>query len=339
MSAVNRVLKVVVGAAFLVAALAVLGLGWVAWSWPPTHPDVPIPQVEASEDPEVIERGAYLFHAVAHCTACHMPTDEWLALEAGAKGVPAGDRVWELGPLGTLRTPNLTPDSATGVGAWTDGELARVMEHSVLPNDEPALMMNSAGAMGEEDLRALISYMRAMEPVERAREPRRDLSLLGRLFLLTELRLFASPRPEALRAPDGPPPGEDVSRRRGEYLARGPAACAFCHTPVDPASGELEGPLFSGGDPMPDVLDPEMEFIGPNLTPGGALAGWGEDDFVEAFRAGRRFEGSPMPWQNYAGMTEEDLRSIYRYLESLEPSGRDPGPIHRKAGWEAGEGS
>src|SRR5262245_4198390 len=32
---------------------------------------VPLPDVKASQDPEVIARGAYIANAVAHCSACH----------------------------------------------------------------------------------------------------------------------------------------------------------------------------------------------------------------------------------------------------------------------------
>ena len=36
-------------------------------------------------------------------------------------------------------------------------------------------------------------------------------------------------------------------------------------------------------------------------------------------RTGKGAEGSPMPWANFARMTDDDLRAIYRYLRSLPP--------------------
>jgi hypothetical protein len=41
-----------------------------------------------------------------------------------------------------------------------------------------------------------------------------------------------------------------------------------------------------------------------------------------------------MPWDNYRELTETDLRSIYRFLRSLEPVANDTGPVYRPAGWQ-----
>jgi hypothetical protein len=43
-----------------------------------------------------------------------------------------------------------------------------------------------------------------------------------------------------------------------------------------------------------------------------------------------------MPWESFARMTEDDLRSVYRYLKSLPPTRKVIGPSHRKAGWKPG---
>ena len=51
-----------------------------------------------------------------------------------------------------------------------------------------------------------------------------------------------------------------------------------------------------------------------------------EDEFVARFRAGRAIPGSPMPWQGYARMAEDDLRAIYRYLMTVPPARNDVGP-------------
>ena len=41
-----------------------------------------------------------------------------------------------------------------------------------------------------------------------------------------------------------------------------------------------------------------------------------------------------MPWENFAEMTDADLRSLFRYLKSLPPVAHDTGPSHRPAGWK-----
>jgi hypothetical protein len=43
--------------------------------------------------------------------------------------------------------------------------------------------------------------------------------------------------------------------------------------------------------------------------------------------------GSKMPWENFARMTDDDLKSIYRYLAAkVPPSDRNVGPTRRKRG-------
>jgi cytochrome c553 len=63
------------------------------------------------------------------------------------------------------------------------------------------------------------------------------------------------------------------------------------------------------------------------------LANLTEDTFVERFKkAGRLVAGSKMPWENLARLTDEDLRSLYQYLQSLPPTKRSVGPTRRARG-------
>jgi len=51
-----------------------------------------------------------------------------------------------------------------------------------------------------------------------------------------------------------------------------------------------------------------------------------EDQFVARFRQGRIIPGSPMPWQAFSQLADDDLRAIYRYLMTVPPVKRDVGP-------------
>jgi hypothetical protein len=44
---------------------------YVARTWDRTY-DVPVPQLKASTDPTVIQRGEYIVHGPAHCVECHV---------------------------------------------------------------------------------------------------------------------------------------------------------------------------------------------------------------------------------------------------------------------------
>lgn len=100
------------------------------------------------------------------------------------------------------------------------------------------------------------------------------------------------------------------------------------------------GPLFSGEDHAePDPKEAGYELVIPNLTPDpetGILKGRSEDSFVARFRAGRLLAGSKMPWEAYVNLTEADLRSLFRFLQSLPPVKHDVGPTHRVIGWKRG---
>ena len=80
-------------------------LGVFAAKWQPTFPDTPKPDITASDDPQVIAHGKYLFEAVAHCGACHMPAEDYWAWKPGDAMVPKGGHEWHFGPLGTIRSP------------------------------------------------------------------------------------------------------------------------------------------------------------------------------------------------------------------------------------------
>lgn len=328
----TSVLKIGAGFAGVgVVAIAAIA-AWISLSWPPTFQEVPTPEIEATDDPEVIAEGEYLFHTVAHCTACHVPKETVFSMEDGERLAPVGGTVWEFGPLGTLRSPNITSHPQTGIGDWTDGEIARVIRHGIRPDDKPAMMMTFAGPLSDEDLTAIISYMRTIEPVDNATVPA-DVTLFGKAMFRGPLSFFASPRPPEMTPPDYVPRGE-VSVERGRYLTDGPGMCVYCHSELDVDTGEIEGLPFAGGTPEPDLTDSTMEIVAPNITTGGVLENWTKEIFMTRMRGDRAVEGSNMPWENYRGMTDEDLESIYLYLQSVEPSDNDVGPQHRPSDWE-----
>jgi mono/diheme cytochrome c family protein len=176
--------------------------------------------------------------------------------------------------------------------------------------------------LSDEDLTALISFLRSEKPVRHEVAPH-DVSLLGTIvkaFVLTPRGPSAPPAATVPRA---------VTPEYGRYLANSVGNCVGCHTKVDMRTGEYIGPKFAGGAPHPSSTDPSQNFVTPNLTPDprwGWLNGWSEDAFAARFRAGRMRRGSPMPWEAFARMNEDDARALYRYLKSLPavPGGPDP---------------
>ena len=104
------------------------------------------------------------------------------------------------------------------------------------------------------------------------------------------------------------------------------------------AGNTQSGPDMSGGiQADPDPKDPNMEIQAPNLSPDpktGHLRDWNEEKFLARFGTGEAFVSTPMPWGSYMGMTNEDKRSLWLYLQSVKPTARDTGPTYRKVGWK-----
>jgi mono/diheme cytochrome c family protein len=308
-------------------------LGYAQLTYKRDFSATPLPAIKASTDPKVLEHGAYVTHAIAHCSACH-GNGEFTRnkqLPPDPKDLRGG-YVLHAGPFGTFYPVNLTPDPETGIGKLSDSELARVIRHGVAPAGTlDPLMSFAVGPMSDEDLTAVVSYLRSLPPVKSATPPD-EWGLLAKV-------LAGKFDPRMTTAPAYVPPGE-ARPERGDYLANGPALCAGCHTPRDPMKGfGAVGPSFSGCvHADPDPTDPEMEICPPNLTPDpdtGILTNYTEETFVERIKKGPRVtKGSPMPWENFALMTDEDLKSLYRYFRTLPPAKHNSGPTRRKRGWK-----
>jgi cytochrome c553 len=145
--------------------------------------------------------------------------------------------------------------------------------------------------------------------------------------------------------------------QRGWYLAT-VGGCGDCHTPKTASMEPDTTRLLSGAPsnaPAPSKPNKAGEvvssagstaFRGPwgisyaaNLTPDpetGIAKEYTEALFVQALRTGKTPDGGsilpPMPWQNYAKMTDDDLKALWAYLQSLKPVKNKVKPPVRAAG-------
>lgn len=280
--------------------------------------EAPYPDITASTDSAVIARGAYLAYGPGHCAYCHIPAEK-LPLVAAGEHVPLSGG-WEMSiPPGIFRAPNITPDKETGIGKLTDSEIARSLRYMVNHNNKFILPVMEFTELSDEDLTAIISFLRSQPPVSNKIAPS-EYTLLGKALLAAG----------ALK-PQGPkktPPVSvvaDSTVSYGSYIANNVANCLGCHTARDMKTGAFIGPVFAGGFIMPAEYDPQMEgymFLSPNITPDpetGVMFNWDESTFIDRFKYGRLQPGSPMPWEAFSMMNEIELKALYRYLKSLEP--------------------
>lgn len=316
--------RILAGLAALVL-LAVTAVAAVAQlRWDRTF-DAPAPALRASTDSAVIARGRALVFGPAKCAACHTPGSQGPRIEAGEELPLVGGHEWAL-PVGTVRSPNLTPDPETGIGRRSDAELARMLRHGVRADGRAAIPFMEFQGMSDEDLVAVLSYLRSRPPVRNA-VPEHELNLAGRAVMALLIEPRSAPTPPPVQSP-----AEAATIERGAYLANEVAECASCHSQRSPVDGSYVGPRFAGGGEMPLEHKPGWVAVAPNLTPHpttGHITAWSEDQFVARFRTGKVGADSFMPWWAFQRMSDADLRAIYRYLRTLPPVENATGPLLR----------
>ena len=276
----------------LVLAFVVLyTIGSVKWnSIRGKEYEVPVEPITIPTDQATIARGEHIA-TIRMCKDCH--TENWSGQTDSVPG------------LITLSMPNLTR-GAGGVGATnTDEDWVRAIRHGVGYDGRGLLLMPSRVwyYLSDEDLADLIAYLKSLPPVDNE-PPKTELGPLGRVMMtlgqlppeLTEPDTTVidhdTPRPVA------PQPG--VTVEYGMYLAR---TCTLCH------GSELNGQTIFDGS------------VALNLTPGGEMKGWSEEDFIATMRTGVTPNGHQlkdvMPWKYFGQMTDDELKAVWMYLQSL----------------------
>jgi len=280
--------------------------------------------IKVSMTPERIARGAYIFTSVADCDGCHSQRD--FTLVGGpvvASGRGRGNVLSDLmsGLPGVVVAPNVTPDTETGIGSWTDGEKIRAIRDGV-DRDGNALfpMMPYAGFlnMSDDDVQSLVAFLDSLPPV-------RNPLPKTKLQFVPGLMIKSVPRP----AGSVPSPDRNNPKQYGEYLVS-LGGCQDCHTPTDAHGQPLAGKSFAGGQ---HFETPFGHVVSANITPDTqtGIGKWSEEFFLKKFLDYKSYveNGCPklsgpeaftlMPWLDFAQKTPDDLRAIYAYLRTLPP--------------------
>ncbi len=271
-------------------------------------------RAQDSQRSDLLERGRYL--AVAgDCTACHTVPG----------GTPfAGGRAIDT-PFGRLLTPNLTPDRETGLGAWSDDDFVRAMQHGIAPGDVhlyPALPYPYYTKVSRDDLLAIRAWLGTLDPVRNAVEVNQ---LPFPFEIRAELRAW-----DALFFKPGefqPRPDKGADWNRGAYLVEGLGHCGGCHTAKNRLGGDETSHALQGGS-LQDWYAPGL---GADLRSG--LGAWSADDIVAYLKTGSngaQLASGPMAevvTNSTSRMTGADLYAISTYLKDLPASQGEVRPV------------
>lgn len=253
----------------------------------------PTDQITIPTDAESIARGEHWVKA--ECIGCHGDN-------------LSGGPFFEA-PFGYIDAKNLTSGKG-GIGSeFTDADWIRALRHGVSPEGKSVLIMPASDFryFSDADLGDIIAYVKSIPPVDKeTREP--HLNLLGKALIGAGVFGKGVIVAEDIQQ-SGPVtssvPNAGITSEYGDYLVNA-SGCRTCH-----------GVNLTGGkSPDPTAIN------APNLTPGGELIAWKEADFIKAIRtgvaqSGHQLDPKQMPWEHYKNFSDDELKAIFMYLQSL----------------------
>jgi len=288
--------------------------------------NAPYPAIHAVNDSAVIERGKYLVFGPAHCSGCHSPAANQAKINNGEILPLIGGFEFNL-PIGKIYTPNITPDKETGIGNLADSVIARSLRYGVGRDGRALFDFMPFHNLSDEDLTAVISYIRSQPPVSN-KIPATRMNFIGKAvkaFLLKPV----GPDGEVAKAV-----AADTTAVYGKYLANYISNCRGCHTNRSLMTGAYTGPDFAGGLKFESAIEKGAYCVTPNITPDketGIMTTWTVDQFINRFRQKKVIAISEMPWDQFRNMKDDDLKAIYYYLKTLPPVKNVTGPLYVSA--------
>src|SRR5271165_6174392 len=293
-----------VGIGIVVAAMA--AAGWVLTAPRPVDPQT----ARAVSEPGDPAAGKIVFF-LAGCDSCHLSPGQ-----SDPTRLSGGQELRT--PFGSFFPPNISPDRADGIGAWSAVDLANAVMAGVSPDGRhlyPAFPYPSYARMSVKDIRDLFAFLRTTPPISGRARPDAlafPFSIRGAVGFW---KLLYLPAVESPRAADPADP-----EARGRYLVEGPGHCGECHSPRTFLGGVIASRRLTGA-PLPDGKGKA-----PNITATG-LADWSESDIAYALSTGLTPSGDslggPMAAvvRNLAQVPQDDLAAIAYCLKTFKPGG------------------
>jgi mono/diheme cytochrome c family protein len=254
--------------------------------------DIPPSDLTLPTDAGSVEFGKH--RAEILCEGCH---------GADLSGI---DNWFDSPALGNIDSANLTSGKGGLGNEFATEDYVRAIRHGVDRAGKPIFMIAvpSTAHLSDEDLGSIISYLKTIPPVYHTVRPR-HFTPLAKILLAVGV-LGKLPAESVSHDVHVTAPAAGATPEYGEYLVT-TNDCRVCH-----------GQSLNGG-PYPD---PTIKKISPNLTPGGELGFWTEEQFVNTIRTGRTPGGHEldpefMPWKYYRLFHDDELKAIWLYLQSL----------------------
>jgi len=266
-----------------------------------------------------VARGEELVKHLLLCGSCHTTPDANGNPSTNPTEFLAGGKKFTVnagGDLGTVDVyaPNLTPDNDTGLGLWTQGQVADAVTVGVdvdgLPL-WPTMPYQRFATLTFDDAQSIALYLKSLPPQHHA-VPEDT----GHPALAATAFDYSMIPHTTLAATD---PGY-AAAERGRYL--GILGCVTCHTPNGaPPLGLDVTKAFAGGRSFGGGLK------SANLTPDATgLAGWTIAEIVATLKTNQEkgtgvmllppMAGGP---DGFGGLFDNDLNDLAQYIHTLPP--------------------
>jgi cytochrome c553 len=240
---------------------------------------------------EAIERGGHIVTTRA-CSDCHDTSF-------------AGKKVIDDPLAGLFYGANITKGKGGLPEDYADIDYVRALRHGVGRDGRPLVLMPSHEYthLSDEDLGAVIAFLKSVPPVDRATVPLRVGPMIRALLVMDQVKLAAENIDHTSKREATVTAG--INPTYGKYLA---TSCIGCH-----------GDNLSGGK---IVGAPPDWPAAANLTkhPTSRVATWTEEQFIKTIRTKVRPDGtalSPIMPAAFGSMTDEELKALWTYIESL----------------------
>ena len=299
---------------FLLAALALiiaLVAAWVQLTPLPTY-EVKPPQVVIPTDSATLERGKKV--AELMCAHCHLGEDGKMS---GRLFTQASD------PFGEMWAANITQHPTKGIGRYSDGELAYLVRTGINRDGRVVGYMMCHPQMSDEDLGAVIAYLRSDAPMMQPSEAAYPAPAYLNSFLVKTLLKFGIFKPLPYDGQPKSAPSMTDQVAYGRYLATDLFECSACHSAsfetLDMITPENSPNFMGGGNPVPDH---DFNIVtSANITPSKehGIGNWTKEQFVAAVRTGQRPDGAILKpnMPRFAVLNDQEIDAIWAYIQTV----------------------
>ncbi len=286
----------------IVIILAGAFVTWRAFSMSVEHrPDV-------AATPDMVKRGEYLVLA-ADCVSCHT---------VAGQAPFSGGREFDLGNMGKLYSPNITPDKETGIGEWSDDDFRAALQLGIGKGGVhlyPAFPYASFTLLSDADALAIKAYLFSLKPVHSAPPPNAMSFPYNQRWLMAYWSwLFDS---NERLANDSTKPAE---WNQGRYLVEALGHCGECHTSRNLLQAVNRSKAYAG------AITQKWKAYDITSDKATGIGGWSDDDLVSYLSTGFAKDHGPASGPMAEAISNSlhllpvaDIHAVVTYLRSLQP--------------------